>query len=61
MTGDQPPGKMTWVANKLMHCDGYPDVGTIVIDYSMHSGKRGNIAFPGTHRVGYLPDNKAGN
>lgn len=44
-----------------MHCDGYPDVGTIIIDYSMHAGKRGNISFPGTHRTAYLPDNKEGN
>jgi deltex-like protein len=61
MTGDQPPGKMNCIVNKLMHCDGFPDVGTIVIDYSMHAGKRGNITFPGTHRTAYLPDNKEGN
>ena len=61
MIGDQPPGKMTWVVNKMMHCDGFEDCGTIVIDYSMHSGKRGAISFPGTHRTGYLPDNKEGN
>ena len=27
----------------------------------MHAGKRGAISFPGTHRTGYLPDNKEGN
>ena len=43
-----------------MKCDGYPDCGTIVIDYSMHSGKRGAISFPGTHRTAYLPDNPQG-
>ena len=44
-----------------MHCEGYETVGTIVIDYSMSSGKMGNISFPGTHRSAYLPDNKEGN
>lgn len=44
-----------------MHCESYPDVGTIVINYSMNSGKRGNISFPGTHRTAYLPNNKEGN
>lgn len=61
MLGDQPPGKMTYVVNKLVHCDGYPECGTIMIDYNMFAGKRGDINFPGTHRVGYLPDNKEGN
>jgi hypothetical protein len=44
-----------------MKCDGYPDVGTIVIHYSMHSGKRGDISFPGTGRTAYLPNNIEGN
>jgi deltex-like protein len=58
MIGDQPPGTMTWTVYKDMHCDGYPDVGTIYITYSMHAGKRGAIVFPGTGRNAYLPDNK---
>ena len=41
-----------------MHCDGFGDVGTIIIDYSMRSGKRDNVSFSGTHRTAYLPDNK---
>ena len=61
MIGDQPDGTMTWNVNKLMKCDGYPDCGTIIINYNMHAGKRGAINFPGTHRVGYLPDNEEGN
>jgi deltex-like protein len=61
MIGDQPPGSMTWSANNGMHCEGYESVGTIVISYSMHSGTRGSISFPGTHRTAYLPDNKEGN
>ena len=44
-----------------MHCDGFDDVGTIVIDYSMHSCKKGSISYPGTHRTAYLPDNEQGN
>ena len=61
MIGDQPPGNMNWVVNKFMHCSGYETVGTIVIDYSIFSGKRDSISFPGTHRTAYLPDNKEGN
>lgn len=45
----------------MVRCDGYPECGTIVINYSMASGKRGDIQFPGTHRTAYLPDNKEGN
>lgn len=61
MEGDQPPGTMTYVVNKLLHCAGFEECGTIIINYNMLAGKRGNINFPGTHRVGYLPDNKEGN
>lgn len=58
MYGDQPPGSMTYTVNKLLYCDGYLECGTITINYNMFSGKRGNINFPGTHRIAYLPDNK---
>lgn len=58
MIGDQPPGVMNYQSNPHLHCDGYPECGTIIINYSMHSGKRGDINFPGTHRAAYLPDNK---
>lgn len=58
MTGDQPPGQMTHSVNNLSHCEGYTDCGTITINYNMYAGKRGNINFPGTHRIAYLPDNK---
>ena len=61
MIGDQPSGNMTWHVHEFMHCDGFEDVGTIEINYSMHAGKRGNINFPGTHRTAYLPDNEKGN
>ena len=57
MIGDQPPGSMTWTVDQHSHCDGYEDVGTITINYNMHSGKRGNVHFHGTHRTAYLPDN----
>lgn len=57
MIGDQPPGRMTSSVQEFMHCDGYPDVGTIVIHYSMNSGKRGDIVYPATGRTAYLPNN----
>lgn len=58
MIGDQPAGTMTWSVHRDMHCSGFEDVGTIIIDYSMRSGKKDNISFSGTHRTAYLPDNK---
>ena len=61
MIGDQPAGNMTTSIQPDMHCDGYPDVGTIIINYSMNSGKRGDISFPGTGRTAYLPNNIEGN
>lgn len=48
---------MIYNVNNFMHCDGYPECGTINISYQMHAGKRGDISFPGTHRHAYLPDN----
>lgn len=61
MIGDQPEGSMSYSVDPHMHCDGYPECGTITINYNMHGGKRGNTSYPPTHRVGYLPDNKEGN
>lgn len=61
MIGDQPEGTMTWSVNEWMKCDGYPDVGTIVIHYSMRGGKRGDIVYPSTGRTAYLPNNIEGN
>lgn len=61
MIGDQPEGSMSYSVNPHMHCDGYPECGTITINYNMHGGKRGNTSYPPTHRVGYLPDNEEGN
>lgn len=61
MIGDQPPGKMSWHVVDGMHCDGYPDVGTINISYQMSSGVRNGVNFQGTSRHAYLPDNPEGN
>lgn len=61
MIGDQPPGKMSWHVVDGMHCDGYPDVGTINIGYQMSSGVRNGVHFQGTSRHAYLPDNPEGN
>ena len=60
MTGDQPDGEMTWSVNKLMHCDGHPNVGTICINYAMNSVVRKGTHYQGTHRHAYLPDNPGG-
>jgi hypothetical protein len=55
MMGDQPPGKMNVRVDNNTQCSGYPK-GTIIINYSMHSGSRGTINFPGTSRTAYLPN-----
>jgi deltex-like protein len=52
---------MTWSVNEWTKCDGYPDVGTIVIHYSMRGGRRGTIDYPSTGRTAYLPNNIEGN
>lgn len=59
MEGDQPDGKMTTYVDKNMICSGHPK-GTIVITYTMNAGKRNGKSFPGTSRVGYLPDTPEG-
>eukprot|EP01015_Nassula_variabilis_P029245 TRINITY_DN6249_c0_g1_i2.p2 TRINITY_DN6249_c0_g1~~TRINITY_DN6249_c0_g1_i2.p2 ORF type:complete len:150 (+),score=20.00 TRINITY_DN6249_c0_g1_i2:63-512(+) len=58
--GDQPDGQMTHSVNKSMHCEGYDDVGTIQISYSLPSGVRNGQRYHGTARVAFLPDNEEG-
>ncbi len=60
MVGDQSPGTMHTTLHPHVHCDGFPDVGTHIINYSMSSGKRGEVHFSGTHRTAYLPDTAEG-
>jgi hypothetical protein len=57
MIGDQPYGTMSWNIIPTLHCDGYPDVGTITIRYQMNGGNRNGVTFYGTSRTAYLPDN----
>jgi deltex len=56
ITGDQPKGTMKAYVTKEYHCDGYPKIGTIVIEYKFPSGK----GYSGTHRIVYLPNNQEG-
>jgi hypothetical protein len=44
-----------------MKCEGYPDVGTIVMHYSMRGGRKGDIDYPPTGRTAYLPNTIEGN
>lgn len=55
--GDQPEGTMTVTKDKRP-CPGYDQFGTIVISYNFPSGLRNGKKYPGTSRIGYLPDNK---
>jgi deltex-like protein len=44
-----------------MHCDGYSNCGTIVIEYHFPSGTLPDgKRYSGTSRTGYLPDNEEG-
>ena len=48
--------------NNTVHCQGYQNCGTIVIQYNFPSGVLPNgTHYHGTSRVGYLPDNEEGN
>ena len=56
-----PEGRMSVKISEKIHCSGYEDVGTIVIDYDIFQGKRNGKNFPSTQRRAYLPNNKEGN
>uniref|UniRef100_A0A3Q3K3H7 E3 ubiquitin-protein ligase n=2 Tax=Monopterus albus TaxID=43700 RepID=A0A3Q3K3H7_MONAL len=64
--GDQPDGKMSWKSVRYS-LPGFPDYGTIEIDYNIPSGiqmeKHPNPGrtYSGISRTAYLPDNKEGN
>ena len=47
--------------SKNMHCQGYENCGTIVINYHMYGGSKNGRPYPGTHRTAYLPNNQGGN
>lgn len=54
--GDQPDGKMTHRIDKNLTLPGYGS-GAIIINYNMYAGVRNGKNYPGTTRVGYLPNN----
>lgn len=56
ITGEQPKGTMKAYITREYHCDGYPKIGTIVMEYKFPNGK----GYSGTHRIAYLPNNKEG-
>ncbi|NWU30629.1 DTX3L ligase, partial [Dyaphorophyia castanea] len=65
LRGDQPEGKMS-CTSLYFSLPGYPDCGTIRIDYHMKGGiQTSSHPNPGqrygpTHRTAYLPDNEEG-
>lgn len=67
-TGNQPPGQMTVTTRPAssLSLEGYPAVGTIIIQYEIFSGIQGvehprpGERFDGTTRFAYLPDNQDG-
>ena len=56
LIGDQPPGSMTAHISYDLHCSGYNNDNTIVIDYNFPSGNN----YSGTYRTAFLPYNKEG-
>ena len=64
--GPCPNGHMYITAHKDMHCAGYEDCGTIVIEYELKGGVQGpqhlnpGVRYYADSRVAYLPDNEAG-
>ena len=54
-TGDQPDGQLDVDFDPGMHCEGYPEVGTIIMSYHFPNGVRNGVEFRGTHRVAYVP------
>ena len=56
LIGDQPKGTMYAHISSNIHCSGYEDYDTIVIDYDFPSGK----GYSGTYRTAFLPNNKEG-
>nr|XP_043870810.1 E3 ubiquitin-protein ligase DTX3L-like [Solea senegalensis]XP_043870811.1 E3 ubiquitin-protein ligase DTX3L-like [Solea senegalensis] len=65
MEGNQPDGRMS-SRRESFPLPGFPDCGTIVIDYDIPSGKqtekhpKPGKYFSGINRRAYLPDNKEG-
>ena len=64
--GKSPSGEMRVSTNKNMSCEGFSNVGTIVIDYKMFSGVQKvyheelGRSFKGVNRRAFLPDNEDG-
>ena len=56
LIGDQPNGSMTAHISYDIHCSGYEDDDTIVINYNFPSGD----GYSGTYRNAFLPNNKEG-
>ena len=56
LIGDQPNGTMSAHISSNIHCSGYENYDTIVIDYDFPSGK----GYSGTFRTAFLPNNKEG-
>lgn len=66
MIGNQPPGTMVTFEDQMNSLPGYDNCGVIVIKYDFPSGLQGpqhpnpGIAFSGTRREAYLPNNSEG-
>ncbi len=57
MMGDQPDGSMNVQVNPSTKIPGHGN-GAIIITYNMRGGHRNGVAYTGTSRTAYLPDNK---
>ena len=59
-TGDQPSGTFTMNYSHSTQCAGFPNVGTIIIEYHFPNGVRNGVGYTGTGRGAYLPATEEG-
>ena len=55
-----PEGTMKAKLNQKLECPGYPNIGTITIEYIFKDGNIDGIKYFGTIRYAFLPNNKEG-
>ena len=58
--GNMPNGIMKATIKDEIECEGYPKVGTIIIEYIIDNGILNGHQYYGTKRSAYLPNIKEG-
>ena len=58
--GIMPSGTMKARLEEKIHCNGHPNVGTIIIEYNFKGGVYNGQHFTGTQRRNYIPNSEKG-